>query len=167
MRSKIPGDIRAAKVMRRDLMAVMTAEERVRGRELSVEKPTVGTEIIDELEGEVNGHDDCVPYTASWPIPEDKLVGGLLSPSLRTKGGRATQITVAHIVIAGLGPGCWLGPQRTLGRMGWRCEVIRNLYARNRFKKRTIEILDLYEKAKSGDGLTVWLLPSSRVGGRW
>lgn len=144
----------------------MIAGERVGRRKLSIEKPTVGTEIIDELEGEVNGYDDCVHYIVSWPIHEGKLVGGLLSPPLRTKDGRATQITVAHIAIAGLGPGCWSGPQRTLGRMGWCCEVIRNLHARDRFKKRTIEILDLHEKAKSGDGVTVWLSPGSRVGGR-
>ena len=38
--------------------------------------------------------------------------------------------------------------------------VVRNLHAHSDFKEHTIEITDgkLYEKAKSGDVLTVWAL---------
>ena len=42
----------------------------------------------------------------------------------------------------------------------WRGEVVRNLHAHGDFMKYTIEMLDreLYEKAESGDVLTVWAL---------
>jgi hypothetical protein len=41
----------------------------------------------------------------------------------------------------------------------WRDEVVRNLHAHGEFKEHTVVIWDkrlLYEKAESGDFLTVW-----------
>ena len=42
----------------------------------------------------------------------------------------------------------------------WCGEVVRNLHAHGDFEEHTVEIADgeLYEKAKSGDVLTVWAL---------
>jgi hypothetical protein len=52
---------------------VMTVGETV-GRHELVDKPTPGTGIIDEHEGEVDGHDDCIPHIVSWQIPDDKVL---------------------------------------------------------------------------------------------
>jgi hypothetical protein len=71
-----------------DVPPVMTVGGSVGRCELSVEEATFGTEIIDELNGEVNVCDDYVPQIVSWPIPEGRTVGGSLSPSPMTKDGR-------------------------------------------------------------------------------
>jgi hypothetical protein len=51
-----------------------------------------------------------------------------------------------------------VGPSKDSER--WCGEVVRNLHAHDDFKEHTIEIVDgeLYEKAESGDVLTVWAL---------
>ena len=53
-----------------------------------------------------------------------------------------------------------VGPPTEDSREKWRGLVVRNLHAHGDFKEHTIEITDgeLYEKAESGDVLTVWAL---------
>jgi hypothetical protein len=138
----------------------MAAGETVGKRELAVEKAKPGTEITDQREEEVNVRDDCVPYVVSRPIPEGKTLRKVVITVVSKDQGWSS-FPSDH----GTYRGSWTWFELSIGSSKdseekWRGEVVRNLHARDSFKKHTIEISDgeLYEKAKSGDVLTVWAL---------
>ena len=129
------------------------------GRREPVEKPKLGTEIIDRREDEVTVCDDRVAYLVSLPIPEGRTLRRVVITIVSKSQGRPVLPSDR-----GACRNSWtwfelsVGPLK--GSERWCGEVVRNLHAHDHFEERTIEILDeeLYEKAKSGDVLTVWAL---------
>ena len=123
--------------------------------------PTPGIEIIDHREEEVTVRDDCVPYVISQPIPEGKTLKKVVitviskdqgwSDRLDDYGTYRNSLTWFELSIG--------SPSKDSGEK-WRGLVVKNLHAHSGFKEHTIEITDekLYEKAESGDVLTVWAL---------
>ena len=146
---------------RHTTVAVTTTTETVRRREEVVKKPTLGTEIIDQREEEVIVRDDCIPYVISRPIPEGKTLRKIVITVVSKDQGWSD-----HLDDYGTYRNSWTWFELSVGSASkdpgekWRGLVVRNLHAHSDFKEHTIEITDgkLYEKAKSGDVLTVWAL---------
>ena len=125
------------------------------------EKPTLGTEIVDQREDDVVVRNDCVRYVASRPIPEGKALRKVViavvskdqgwSNYLEDYGTYRNSYTWFELSVG--------SPEEDSGEK-WRGEVVRNLHAHSDFKEHNVEISDaeLYEKAESGDVLTVWAL---------
>ena len=122
-----------------------------------------GDEIVDKREEEVSVRDGEVSYLISRPIPEGKTLKKVVITVVSKDQGWSS-----FFIDQGTYRNSWtwfelsVGPPKDSGEEGekWRGEVVRNLHAHDSFKKHTIEISDeeLYEKAKSGDVLTVWAL---------
>ena len=129
------------------------------GRHESAEKPDPGTEIIDQREESITVSCGRVAYLVSLPIPEGKTLRNVVI-TIVSKDQGWSNYQEDH----GTYRNSWtwfelsVGPSKDSER--WRGEVVRNLHAYDGFKEHTVEISDrdLYEKAKSGDVLTVWAL---------
>ena len=137
----------------------VTAVTKIVGRREGVaEKPIPGTETTDQREEEVTVHEDCVPYVVSQPIPNGKMLRKVVITVVSKDQGWST-----YMNDYGTYRNSWtwfelsVGPPRDSGER-WRSVVVRNLHAHSDFKEHTIEISDreLYEKAESGDVLTIW-----------
>ena len=140
---------------------VTTTMGAIRRREIG-EKPTLGTQIIAQREELVVVRDlDNVPYVVSRPIPEGKTLREVVITVVSKDQGWST-----HLEDYGTYRNSWtwfelsVGPSTKRSEEKWRGVVVRNLLAHHSFKEHTIEISDgeLYEKAESGDILTVWAL---------
>ena len=130
-------------------------------REMAVEKHTLATEIVDQREEDVIVRDACVPYVVSRPIPGGKALKKVVITVVSKDQGWSS-----YLEDYGTYRNSWTwfelsvgSPAQNLGEK-WRGAVVRNLHAHPSFKEHTIEISDgeLYEKAESGDVLTVWAL---------
>ena len=123
------------------------------------ERPKPGVELTDHHEENVFIRDDRVPYLVSRPIPEGKTLKKVVitviskdqgwSSYPKDHGTYRNSYTWFELSV---------GPSK--GSENWCGEVVKNLHAHDEFKEHTVEIKDgeLYEKAKSGDVLTVWAL---------
>ena len=127
-----------------------------------VEKPALGTQIITQREEMAVVRDsDSVPYVVSQPIPEGTTLREVVITVVSKDQGWST-----YLEDYGTYRNSWtwfelsVGPSTKGSQEKWRGLVVRNLHAHHDFKEHTIEILDeeLYEKAGSGDVLTVWAL---------
>ena len=115
--------------------------------------------LIDRREETVNVSHGSVSYLTSKPIPSGtKLRKVVITVVSKDQGWSSSPDD--HGTYRG---SCtWfelsVGSSSETPAEKWRGEVVRNLHAHGDFKKHTIEILDkgLYEKAESGDVLTVW-----------
>ena len=124
-----------------------------------VDKPKPRTEIIDQHEEDVTVREGRVAYLVSRPIPEGKTLKKVIITVISKDQGWSS-----YHADHGTYRNSWtwfelsVGPSKDSEE--WRGEVVRNLHAHDDFKEHTVEILDgeLYEKAKSGDVLTVWAL---------
>ena len=142
-------------------VSATTKAEPTRGPETVAERPTPGTEIIDQREEYIVVRDDCVPYVVSRPIPEGKTLRKVVVTVVSKDQGWSTYIgdygTYRNSYT-------WfdlsIGSPAQGSEERWRGMVVKNLLAHHSFKEHTIEMSDgeLYEKAKSGDVLTVWAL---------
>ena len=129
------------------------------GRRGLFEKPKPRVEIIDRREEKVTVRDDRVPYLVSQPIPEGKTLRKVVITVVSKDQGWSS-----YQADHGTYRNSWtwfelsVGPSKDSEK--WCGEVVRNLHAHEHFKEHTVEIADgkLYEKAKSGDVLTVWAL---------
>ena len=127
----------------------------------AVTKPAPGAEIIDQREEDVCVSDGNVSYLVSRPIPEGKALKKVVITTVSKDQGWSS-----YPEHHGTYNGSWSWFELSVGSSSrnsgqkWRGEVVRNLHAHGDFKRHTIEITDgeLYEKAKSGDVLTVWAL---------
>ena len=127
-------------------------------REL-VERPKPTIEIIDRREEKVTVREDRVAYLVSRPIPKGKTLKKVVITVVSKDQGWSS-----YQDDHGTYRGSWtwfefsIGPSEDSEK--WCGEVVRNLHAHGDFKEHTVEITDgeLYEKAKSGDILTVWAL---------
>ena len=128
-------------------------------REIAAEKPTLETEMIDREE-EVTVHDGCVPYVVSRPIPKGKVLRKVVVTVVSKDQGWSNYLGDYDTY---RNSWTWfelsVGPSKDSGEK-WRGVVVRNLHAHGDFKEHTIEMTDreLYERANSGDVLTVWAL---------
>ena len=124
-----------------------------------VERPKPEIEFIDQREEKVFVRDDRVPYLVSRQIPEGRTLKKVVITVVSKDQGWSS-----YQVDHGTYRNSWtwfelsVGPSKDSEK--WRGEVVRNLHAHDEFKEHTVEIKDgeLYEKAKSGDVLTVWAL---------
>ena len=122
------------------------------------EKRKPETEIVDKREERVQVSDSSVPYLTSKPIPDGKLKKVVITVVSKDQGW--SSYTSDH----GTYRESWTWFELSVGPSSgdpverWRGEVVRNLHAHPEYKEHTIEISDkgLYEKAESGDILTVW-----------
>ena len=138
-----------------------TTAETVGRCEPLVGNPVLRIEIIDQSEKEVIVRDGCVPYVISRPIPEGKALRKVIITVVSKDQGWSD-----HLDDYGTYRNSWtwfelsVGPPSEDSGEKWRGLVVRNLHAHGDFKEHTIEITDgeLYEKAESGDVLTVWAL---------
>jgi len=136
--------------------------EAVRRCEL-VKESTRGTEIIDQREEEVSVRDGNIPYLVSLPIPQDKTLRKVIVTIVSKDQGWSK-----YLHDHGTYRNSWtwfelsVGPSKDSEK--WRGEVVRNLHAHGEFKEHTVEISDgeLYERARSGDVLTVWVIARYR-----
>lgn len=132
----------------------------VGGHKPVVGGPIPGIEIVDQREEEVNVHEDFVPYIVSRPIPEGKMLKKVII-TVVSKDQGWSDYPDDHDTYRG--SWTWfelsVGPPKDSSER-WSCEVVRNLHAHGSFKEHTVEIWDeeLYERANSGDVLTVWAL---------
>ena len=130
-------------------------------RKTVVEEPISGTEVIDQREEDVTVRNDSVPYIVSRPIPEGKTLRNVVITTVSKDQGWSN-----YLDDYGTYRNSWtwfelsVGPSSKGSGEKWRGEVVRNLHAHSDFKEHIIEISDggLYEKAESGDVLTVWAL---------
>jgi len=114
--------------------------------------------IIDQREEVLRVSNDSVPYLVSQPIPAGKSLKKVVVTVISKDQGWSS-----HQSDHGTYQNSWTWFELSVGSDSgerWRGEVVRNLHAHGNFKEHTVEISDgeLYEKAKSGDVLTVWAL---------
>ena len=129
--------------------------------EIVAGKPTPRTEIIDQREEDVVVRDGCVPYVVSRPIPEGRALRKVTITIISKDQGWSN-----YVDDYGTYRNSWTWFELSVGSLSkdsgekWRGVVVRNLHAHSDFKEHTIEIPngELYEKAESGDVLTVWAL---------
>jgi len=126
----------------------------------SVGKPKPEAEIVHKHEEDAQVSDGSVPYLTSEPIPSGKRLKKVVITVVSKDQGWSSY-SEDH----GTYRNTWTWFELSVGRPSdegfverWRGEVVRNLHAHGEFKEHTIQILDkgLYEKAESGDVLTVW-----------
>jgi len=114
--------------------------------------------LTDQREETVRVSNDSVPYLVSRPIPAGKtLKKAIITVISKDQGWSSYQDD--H----GTYRNSWTWFELSVGSGSgekWRGEVVRNLHAHGEFKEHTVEITseELYEKAESGDVLTVWAL---------
>lgn len=131
------------------------------GRRELARNPALGTEIVDQREEEVSVNNGSLSYLVSQPIPEGKVLRKVVITTVSKDQGWSN-----YPDDHGTYRNSWSWFELSVGSPSqgsgqkWRGEVVRNLHAHSDFKRHTIEIMDgeLYEKAKSGDVLTVWAL---------
>ena len=136
----------------------VTAIGAIGGHEPTV-KPTSETEILDQREEEVIVREDCVPYVVSRPIPGGKKLRKVIITVASKDQGWSN-----YLDDYGTYRNSWTWFELSVGSPSkdsgerWCGFVVRNLHAHSDFKEHVIEITDgkLYEKARSGDVLTVW-----------
>lgn len=125
-----------------------------------VRKPESEIEIVDQREENVDISDGSVSYLSSKPIPNGKKLKKVVI-TVDAKDQGWSSYPEDH----GTYRNSWTWFELSIGRPSgggpverWRGEVVKNLHAHGEFKEHTIEILDkgLYEKAESGDVMTVW-----------
>ena len=130
-------------------------------RKIAAKKSTSGTEIVIQREEEVIVCNSCLPYIASQPIPEGKTLRKVVITVVSKDQGWSN-----YLEDYGTYRNSWTwfelsvgSPSKDSGK-GWRDVVVTNIHADSDFKEHSIEIYDgeLYEKAQSGDVLTVWAL---------
>lgn len=145
------------------------AEKRAR-HPLQLPKPestTTGTgegrtsemEIVDQREDIVQISDGIAPYLTSKPIPDGRRLKKVIVTVVSKDQGWSS-----YEEDHGTYRNSWtwfelsVGPSSDASVEKWRGEVVRNLHAHDEFKEHTVEVMDktLYEKAESGDALTVW-----------
>ena len=119
----------------------------------------VKPKTIAKREEEVTVRDGCVSYVVSRPIPKGKKLRKVVitvvskdqgwSDYLEDYGTYRNSRTWFELSVR--------SPSGD-SREKWRGEVVKNLHAHGDFKEHTIKMSDaeLYEKAESGDVLTVW-----------
>ena len=138
---------------------VATTMERAEGREVFIERPTPGIEVVDQREEVVRVHNGKVPYLVSRPIPEGKILRKVIITIISKDQGHSKWKEYQGTYYES-----WTWFELSVGQPSrdseekWRGQVVKNLHAHGEFKEHTIEMSDkgLYEKAKSGDVLTVW-----------
>ena len=126
-----------------------------------VEMPKPETVLVDQREEVIRISDGSVSYLTSGPIPSGKKLKKVVVTIVSKDQGWSSYPS-DH----GTYRGSWtwfelsVGPPSADSGEKWRGEVVRNLHAHGEFKEHTIKISDkgLYEKAESGDVLTVWAL---------
>ena len=123
----------------------------------TVESPNLET-LIDRREEIVGVSKGSVPYLVSRPIPAGKTLKKVVI-TVTSKDQGWSSYKDDH----GTYQNSWTWFELSVGSGSgerWRGEVVRNLHAHGEFKKHTIEITsgELYDKAESGDVLTVWAL---------
>ena len=124
-----------------------------------VEKPKPVTVILGEREETVRVSNDNISYLTSEPIPSGKRLKKVVITVVSKDQGWSS-----YPDDHGTYRGSWTWFELSVGSPlkdsgeKWRGEVTRNLHAHGDFKEHVIEIKDgeLYEKAESGDVLTVW-----------
>jgi len=114
--------------------------------------------IIDQREEVLRVSNDSIPYLVSQPIPAGKMLKKVVITVISKDQGWSS-----HQSDHGTYQNSWTWFELSVGSDSgerWRGEVVRNLHAHGDFKEHTIELSDgeLYEKAESGDVLTVWAL---------
>lgn len=119
------------------------------------------TVIVDKREETASVTNGSIPYLTSRPIPRGKRLENVVitvvskdqgwSSYAPDKGTYRNSHTWFEVSVGSALEG---------SEEKWRGEVARNLRAHDVFKEHTVEISDkeLYEKAESGDVLTVWAL---------
>jgi len=117
--------------------------------------------IIDQREEVLRVSEDSIPYLISRPIPVGKTLKKVVITVISKDQGWSD-----HQSDHDTYRNSWTWFELSVGSDSgerWRGEVVRNLHAHGDFKEHTIQISDgeLYEKAKSGDVLTVWALAKS------
>jgi len=129
------------------------------GRRGLFEKPKPGVEIIDRCEEKVTVRDDRIPYLVSRPIPEGKTLRKVVITVVSKDQGWSS-----YPADHGTYRNSWTWFELSVGSSKdsekWCGEIVRNLHAHDDFKEHTVGTTDgrLYERAKSGDVLTVWAL---------
>lgn len=126
----------------------------------AVEEPKPEVEVVDQREETVQISNGSVSYLTSKPIPSgQKLKKVVITVDSKDQGW--SSYSDDH----GTYRNSWTWFELSVGQPSdkgsverWRGKVVWNLHAHGEFKEHTIEILDngLYEKAESGDVLTVW-----------
>lgn len=127
--------------------------------EKAIGRSEQATEITDEREEEITVREDRILYVASRPIPEGKMLRKVTVIIVSKDQGWSN-----YPEDYGTYRNSWTWFELSVGSRDsgekWRREVVRNLHAHGNFKEHTVEISDgeLYERARSGDVLTVWAL---------
>lgn len=114
------------------------------------------TEIVEKREESVQVSEGSVSYLTSKPIPNGKKLRKVVITVVSKDQGWSSY-QQDHETYRN----SWTWFELSVGSPSgerWRGEVVRNLHAHADFKEHTIEIFDnkLYERAESGDVLTVW-----------
>jgi len=125
----------------------------------AVEKRKREMVLVDQREETIHVSDDSVSYLTSKPIPRGKKLRKVVI-TIVSKDQGWSSYPEDH----GTYRNSWTWFELSVGSSSetpaekWRGEVVRNLHAHGEFKKHAIKISDqgLYEKAESGDVLTVW-----------
>jgi hypothetical protein len=124
------------------------------------EKRKPETEIVDQREEIVQVSNSSVPYLTSEPIPNGKrLKKVVITVVSKDQGWSGYQDDHGTYRNSHTWFELSVGQPSDKGFVErWRGKVVKNLHAHDEFKQHVIEISDreLYEKAKSGDVLTVW-----------
>jgi hypothetical protein len=126
-----------------------------------VEDNGLGVEIVDQREEIIRVSNNSVSYLTSKPIPKGKKLKKVVITVVSKDQGWSsfpddygTYRNSWTWFDLSVGP-----PSKKDSEEKWRGEVTRNIHAHDEFKEHTIEIPadeGLYEKAESGDVLTVW-----------
>ena len=124
-------------------------------RDIVGRKPGAVTEEREEV---LRVSNDCVPYIVSQPIPPGKTLRNVVIAIVSKDQGWSSYPS-DH----GTYRNSWTWFELSVGSESgekWRGEVVRNCHAHGEFKEHTVKILaeEFYEKAQSGDVLTVWAL---------
>ncbi|KAF9643599.1 kinase-like protein [Thelephora ganbajun] len=117
------------------------------------------TVIVDQREETVHISDGSISYLTSKPIPSGKKLKEVVITVVSKDQGWSS-----YPEDYGTYRNSWTWFELSVGSPSkdsgekWRGEVVRNLHAHGEFKEHTIKISDgkLYEKAESGDVLTIW-----------
>jgi len=125
----------------------------------AVEEPKPETVFVDQREETIYVSDDSVSYLTSKPIPHGKKLAKVVITIVSKDQGWSS-----YPMDDGTYRNSWTWFELSVGSPSeapgekWRGEVVRNLHAHGEFKEHTIKISNkgLYEKAESGDVLTVW-----------
>ena len=160
---------RFGKKVEKRVRSILTLPRHVLGEtigkhKIAVEKPASGTEHIAQRKEEVVVRDGRVPYVVSPPIPGGKKLRKVVITVVSKDQGWSNYLEDYGTYRNSL---TWfelsLGSRSKDSEDKWRGLVVKNLHAHGDFKKHTVEIVDreLYERALSGDVLTVWALAKS------